>query len=61
MQIRAETDEVLEKLKNYFNASSKAEVWRKALALLELAAETREKGGHVAVVDKDERVYKVLL
>lgn len=61
LDVHDETDELVIRLKRIFKVSSKADVFRKALALLELAVEAREKGGHIAVVDKDERVQKVLI
>lgn len=56
-----ETEATVEKLKKYFRAASKAEVLRRAIALLEMAMEVRQKGGEVAVVDKDNVVHKVLM
>lgn len=43
------TLEVLDELKKEFNASSRAEVLRKAIALLDLARKAREQGGGVLI------------
>lgn len=61
LDLHDETDELVVKLKHLFKSSSKADVFRKALALLDLAVEARENGGQIAIVDKDERVHKILL
>jgi hypothetical protein len=51
---------IIDQLKKEFGASSKAEVIRKALALLELARQARENGGTIAVVDTDGTHHKIL-
>ena len=56
-----DTAATLNKLQSYFKATSKAEILRKAIALLEMAQEARESGGEMAVVDKDGNVHKVLM
>jgi hypothetical protein len=55
-----QTLNVINQLKKDFGASSKAEVIRKALALLELARQAKEKGGEMAVVDGDGTQHKIL-
>lgn len=51
---------VINQLKKEYGATSKAEVIRKALALLELARQAKEKGGEMAVVDRDGTKHKIL-
>ena len=55
------TIEMIEALKEHFKASSRAEVLRKALALLELAREAEEKDREMAVVDSEDRIRRILL
>jgi hypothetical protein len=45
------TEKVLDKLKLALNKTSKAEVLRKAIALLEVATEAQSKGGSIATLD----------
>lgn len=56
-----DTSATLKELQQHFKTASKAEVLRKAIALLEMAQEARERGGEMAVVDKDGNVHKVLM
>ena len=55
------TIEMIEKLKEHFNASSRAEILRKALALLELAREAEQQDREMAVVDSEDRIRRILL
>lgn len=55
------TAELLERLKKHYNATSKAEVVRKAIALLEIARQASERGGEMAVINMDETVERVLV
>ena len=57
----AHTEEVIEGLKMHFHATTKAEVIRKALALLEFAKKTYETGGEVNMTDKDGNVKTILI
>jgi hypothetical protein len=57
----ARTVAMIEQLKKEFGATTKAEVIRKALALLELARRAREQGGDIAVMDHEGRASRVLL
>ncbi len=52
---------MIEELKEHFNASSRAEVLRKALALLELAREAEEQDREMAVVDSKDTIRRILL
>jgi hypothetical protein len=58
------TEEMIDRLKGAFNAPTKAEVMRKALALLELARQAREENRDLAVVEKTSRdagIQRILL
>ena len=57
----SETIEMLEELKKHFRASSRAEVLRKALALLELAREAEQQDRELAVVDSEDMIRRILL
>ena len=48
-------------LKEFYGASSKAEVMRKALALLDIAKDASQDGSELAIVDDDKTVHKVLI
>jgi aminopeptidase N len=50
------TERMIEQLKVSFNAPTKAEVMRKALALLELARQAKESNQSLAIVDKGTSV-----
>jgi hypothetical protein len=50
----------LEELRDTLNASSNAEVIRRALTLLQLAAKTTSKGGHV-ILREDGRDREVIM
>ncbi len=45
------TAEILDDLKRDFGASSKAEIIRKAIALLDIARDARNNGGKLTVTD----------
>ena len=47
------TNNVLEELREHYGASSKAEVLRKAIALLDIAAEAEDNNQQVVVVSPD--------
>ena len=55
-----QTLDVIEQLKKEFGATSKAEVIRKALALLELARQAKQKGGSVGIINEDGTHHKIL-
>lgn len=55
------TDELIRQLKHHFGARTKAEVIRKALAVLQLAMEAAEQDGEIAIVDKDKNVKCILI
>ena len=55
------TIEMIEELKKHFRASSRAEVLRKALALLELAREAEQEDRELAVVDSEDTIRRILL
>lgn len=50
------TDQILEKLKAALGKTSRAEVLRKAIALLEVATEAEKSGGSVATLDEEGNV-----
>lgn len=49
----AKTNKLLEELREHYGASSKAEVLRKAIALLDIAADAEDHDQHVIVESKD--------
>lgn len=49
----AKTNKVLEELREHYGASSKAEVLRKAIALLDIAAEAEDQDQQIIVESKD--------
>lgn len=55
------TEQLIEELKEEFGATSKAEVVRKALALLEFARMARQRGEDIAAVDKNREVKSILV
>jgi hypothetical protein len=50
------TEQVLDALKHKLGKTSRAEVLRKAIALLEVATSATEEGNGIAIVDKDSNV-----
>jgi preprotein translocase subunit YajC len=50
------TEQTLEKLKVALGKTSRAEVLRKAIALLEVATEAEDEGGSLATLDEDGNV-----
>jgi hypothetical protein len=55
------TEELLDKIKAQLGKTSRAEVLRKAIALLQVATEAEQDGGGIAVVDKDGDLIKIKL
>ena len=53
-------EKTLEELKEHFGATSKAEVLRKAVALLKIAAESEAADGSI-IIRKDGEEQKVLI
>ncbi len=51
----------LEELRETINASSNAQVIRRALTLLQMAAKTTSKGGRIVLHEKDGREREVVL
>ena len=51
---------VINQLKGELGATSKAEVIRKALALLEIARKAKKDGSEIAIVDEDGTCHKIL-
>ena len=60
-KVDARTIAMIEALKDHFRASSRAEVMRKALALLELAREAESENREMAVVDHEDKIRRILL
>jgi hypothetical protein len=58
--VDAKLDETLESLKSYYGASSKAEVLRKAIALLKVAQESEQQDGEL-LIRQGGREVKVLV
>ena len=55
------TENLLGELKDHYGASSKAEVMRKALALLDTVRRAQEDGDELALVNGDNRVTKFVV
>jgi Arc/MetJ-type ribon-helix-helix transcriptional regulator len=55
------TLELIDQLKRSFNCSSRAEVLRKSLALLELARKARDEGGSLGVFYPDGKATNILV
>ena len=56
------TEQVIGGLKEHFGATTKAEIMRKALALLELLRQANLEGDEIAIVDKDlKKVRRILI
>ena len=55
------TLETLKRLKKELGASTTAEVFRRALALLELSQKAEKNGGKVVVDDGDGETHKILI
>jgi hypothetical protein len=56
------TEDVLDTLKTRLGKTSRAEVLRKAIALLDVATSAKEEGNDIAIVDKDGNlVTRILL
>ncbi len=60
-EFHPDTEKALEDLKQFFRASSKAEILRKSIALLALAKEVQEAGGEMAVIDKKGKQKNLLI
>jgi hypothetical protein len=61
VNIDERVDKTLEELRRSFGKSSKAEVFRTALALLKVADEARAKGLKLTISDRDDRVQKEIV
>ena len=55
------TLETLKRLKKELGANTTAEVFRRALALLELSQKAEKNGGKVVIDDGDGEVQKILV
>lgn len=51
--VSAELDQTLDRLVKQTGSSSKSEVLRRAIALMDVAAEAKQKGEKVVIADKD--------
>lgn len=57
----AKTNKLLEDLRQHYGASSKAEVLRKAIALLDVAADAEDHGHQIMVESKDGKERRQVL
>lgn len=57
----ARTNKLLEELRQHYGASSKAEVLRKAIALLDIAAEAEDEDRQIMVESKDGKERRQVL
>jgi hypothetical protein len=55
------TEEVLDTLKVNLGKTSRAEILRKAIALLEVATQAKDDGNDVAIVDKQGNIVTRIL
>lgn len=55
------TEDILNNLKRDFGAASKAEVIRKAVALLEVIRQAKKDGGAIGIVDADGKSVRTVL
>ncbi len=58
-KFQRQTVDMIQRLKQDFGATSNAEIIKKALALLELAREAKERGGNMVIQD-NEGTHKIL-
>jgi len=58
--IDAKLDATLENLKSHYGASSKAEVLRKAIALLNVVSRNESKDGTVTIRNENEDIKVIL-
>lgn len=54
LRVDPETEAILDALRQHFRASSRAEVLKKGIRLLEMAKEVEERGGSMAFVEDAE-------
>lgn len=57
----SKTNQLLEQLRQHYGASSKAEVLRKAIALLDVAAEAEQQDQQIMVESKDGKQKRQVL
>lgn len=55
-ELNSVLDEMAEK-----THSSKSEVLRKSIALMEVAVQEKERGNHLGVVNKDQKIIKEII
>ena len=55
------TTEILEELKDHYGATSKAEVLRKAIGLLDIAADAEKQQRYLVVESEDQTVKQRIL
>jgi Arc/MetJ-type ribon-helix-helix transcriptional regulator len=51
--VSPELDEIIEKLVKLTGSTSKSEVLRRAIALMEVAAEAKQEGRKIVIAEKD--------
>ncbi len=51
--VSPELDEIIEKLVKLTGSTSKSEVLRRAIALMEVAAEAKQEGKKIVIAEKD--------
>ena len=54
-------DKTVEQLKNHYGASSKAEIFRKAIALLQVVQENEQQDGSIIIRNHRNQDMKVLI
>lgn len=55
-ELNSVLDEMAEK-----THSSKSEILRKSIALMEVAVQEKEKGNHLGIVSKDQKILKEIV
>lgn len=56
LKLNRKTVQLLDRLKSEMGASSKVEIIRKAIHLLEMAQQAKERGQSLAFIDDQERI-----
>jgi predicted transcriptional regulator len=60
LDVSPELNSILDKMAQKTH-SSKSEVLRKSIALMEVAIQEKDKGNHLGVVGKDQKVLKEIV
>ena len=61
LDVSPELNNVLDEMAEKTHSSTKSEVLRKSIALMEVAVQEKERGNHLVVVDKDQKILKEIV